>query len=256
MPVQQKITAIIPTLNEESNIEGAIDSLTFAKEIIVIDSYSTDNTLSICKEKGVKIIQRQFDDFSNQKNYAIDQASFDWIFILDADERIPPELSEEVIKIINNPEGFDAFNIYRTFYYKESKISFGGWQSDKVIRLFRKDKCRYDGKLVHERIKCNGRIGFLKNRIDHYSFKNREQYEKKLEMYAGLQATELLQNKKTVTLMHRLVKPPFRFIVLYFIRFGFLDGKKGFVLAKAHSKGVLQRYLKYRELKESLLISE
>lgn len=248
MSIQQKITAIIPTRNEESNIEGAIDSLTFAQEIIVVDSYSTDRTLSICKNKGVRIIQRRFDDFSRQKNYAIDQASFNWIFILDADERIPLELGEEILETINNPKGFDAFNIYRTFYFKEKKIFFGGWQSDKVIRLFKKEKCRYDGKLVHEKITCDGRVGFLKNRMDHFSFRNREQYEKKLEFYATLQARELFENQKTVTVMHRWVKPAFRFVVLFFVRFGFLDGRKGFVLARAHSKGVLRRYQKYKEL--------
>ncbi|MCA0932222.1 glycosyltransferase family 2 protein [Lutimonas saemankumensis] len=249
MSIQQKITAIIPTLNEESNIQGAIRSLSFAHEILVVDSFSSDRTLSICKRENVKVIQRRFDDFSSQKNFAIEQASFDWIFILDADERITPELASEVVEIVRDPKGIDAFNIYRTFFFKEKKVSFGGWQSDKVIRLFRKDKCRYDGKLVHEEIKCEGKIGFLKNRMDHFSYTDQEQYEKKLEFYALLQAKELHQNKSRVTFMHRLVKPAFRFVVLYFVRFGFLDGKKGLVLARVHAKGVLQRYLKYKELK-------
>ena len=94
----EKITAIIPTLNEELNIEEAIASLAFADEIIVIDSYSTDKTLSICEKLNVRLIQRVFDDFSSQKNYAIDQAAHNWVFILDADERIPPDLSKEIIE--------------------------------------------------------------------------------------------------------------------------------------------------------------
>ncbi len=247
--MQQKITAIIPTLNEESNIEGAIGSLTFADEIIVIDSYSTDKTLLICEKHDVKIIQRVFDDFSSQKNYAIDQASFNWIFVLDADERIPPELSREILETVKATQDCVGFNIYRTFYFEGHQIKYGGWQTDKVVRLFRKDHCRYDGKLVHERIKSQGQTGILKNRMEHYSYQSEDQYKGKLEFYASLQAKELLQQQKKVTLLHRIIKPVFRFLVLYFVRFGFLDGKKGFTLARIHAKGVLQRYLKLEELK-------
>jgi len=247
--MQQKITAIIPTLNEESNIEGAIGSLAFADEIIVIDSFSIDKTISICKKHDVRVIQREFDDFSSQKNYAIDRASHNWVFILDADERISAELAQEIIDTVKNPSDFAAFNLYRTFYFKGKKIVYGGWQTDKVIRLFRKDKCRYDGKLVHERIRCDGKTGVMKHRMDHYSYRSHEQYEGKLEFYATLQAKELIQQHKKVTLLHRMIKPSFRFLVLYFVRFGFLDGNKGFTLARVHAKGVLQRYLNYEKLK-------
>ncbi len=249
MLMREKVTAIIPALNEEKNIEGAIGSLAFADEIIVIDSFSTDKTISICKKHDVTVIQREFDDFSSQKNYAIDQASFDWIFVLDADERIPYELSQEIAEILKDPNDFVAFNIFRTFYFKGHKVKYGGWQTDKVIRLFRKDKCKYDGKLVHERINYDGKTSLMKNRMEHYSYRSQEQYEGKLEFYASLQAKELLQQQKKVTLLHRIIKPVFRFLVLYFVRFGFLDGKKGFTLARIHAKGVLQRYLKLEELK-------
>ena len=237
------ITGIIPTLNEENNIKEAIASLSFADEIIVIDSFSKDDSVSICKEEKVRLIQREFDDFSSQKNYAIEQSSNNWVFILDADERISAALAEDIKKAVNNPENFVAYGVYRNFYYKSQRIKYGGWQTDKVIRLFRRDKCRYDGKLVHERMKCDGEIGILDHRMDHYSFQNEKQYEQKLMFYASLQAKEIKQSGKQTYMMHQLVKPAFRFIVLYIIRCGFLDGKKGFVLAKLHAKAVLQRYL-------------
>lgn len=241
------ITAIIPTLNEEDFIEEAIRSVSFATEIIVIDSFSQDQTVSICRKAKVKLIQREFDDFSSQKNFAIEQAAHNWIFILDADERISAPLALEVKKVADDPQGFVAFGIYRTFYFKNTKVRFGGWQTDKVIRLFRKDKCRYDGKLVHEGVLCSGKVGLLKNRMDHYSFRSQTQYEQKLQFYAALQAKEIKKSEKKVYLIHQLVKPTFRFIVLYLVRFGFLDGKKGYILAKLHAKAVLNRYLLVRQ---------
>ena len=237
------ITAIIPTLNEEDFIEEAIKSVSFATEIIVIDSFSQDQTVSICEKEKVTLIQREFDDFSSQKNFAIDQAAHNWVFILDADERISASLAEEIVKAVNNPQDFVAFGIYRTFYFKNKKVKYGGWQTDKVTRLFRKDACRYDGKLVHERVLCSGKTRFLKNRMDHYSFRNQEQYEQKLNFYASLQAMEIRQSGKKVYLFHQLIKPTFRFIVLYLVRLGFLDGKKGYVLARLHAQAVLRRYL-------------
>jgi len=237
------ITGIIPTLNEESNIKEAIASLSFADEIIVIDSFSKDQTVSICKEENVTLIQRKFDDFSSQKNFAIKQASHNWVFILDADERISKALAADIKNAIKNPDNFVAYGVYRTFYCNNQKIKYGGWQTDKVIRLFRKDKCSYDGKLVHERMKCKGEIGILEHRMDHYSFQNERQYREKLMFYASLQAKEIKQSGKNTYLIHQLVKPAFRFVVLYIIRCGFLDGKNGFVLAKLHASAVLQRYL-------------
>jgi len=242
------ITAIIPTLNEEDFIEEAIRSVSFATEIIVIDSFSQDLTVSICEREKVTLIQREFDDFSSQKNFAIDQATHNWVFILDADERISESLAEEIVNAVKNPQDLVAFGVYRTFYFKNKKVRFGGWQTDKVIRLFKKDTCSYDGKLVHEKVLCSGNTGFLKNRMDHYSFRNQEQYEQKLNFYASLQAKEIRQSEKKVYLIHQLVKPTFRFIVLYLVRFGFLDGKKGYVLAKLHAQAVLRRYLLVKQI--------
>jgi len=250
MLMQEKITAIIPTLNEEKNIEGAINSLRFADEIIIIDSFSSDQTLAICEKYNVKLIQRRFDDFSSQKNYAIEQALHDWIFILDADERIPQTLIDEIKELMIAPQPYVAFNIYRTFFYEGQRVKYGGWQTDKVIRLFRKDKCRYDGKMVHEKVDCDGTIGSLVNKMDHYSYENHHQYKSKLEFYAELQAQELLKSKKKIHSFHSLFKPGFRFVVLYMIRFGFLDGAKGFTLARLHANAVNQRYAQYKLLKE------
>jgi glycosyltransferase involved in cell wall biosynthesis len=131
-----KITAIIPTLNEEIHIADAIKSVKFADEIIVIDSFSTDKTIEIAEKLQVKIIKRKFDDFSSQKNFAIDQASYDWIYILDADERVTPEVEKEILEAVKSPKDFVGFFVRRTFYFCGKRLNHGGCQRDKVVRYF------------------------------------------------------------------------------------------------------------------------
>lgn len=242
--MKQRITAIIPTLNEESFIEDAILSVAFADEIIVIDSFSTDNTVEIAERNNARVIQRKFDNFSSQKNYAISKAKNDWIYILDADERIPVELKQEILNAMENPNDTVGFYIYRKFYFLEENINYGGWQADRVIRLFRRDRCKYNGNLVHEIIDFNGTVATFNSKIDHYSYRGFDHYANKLNLYASLQAQELYEIKKKVNIFLLTLKPPFRFFVHYIIRRGFLDGYPGFILAAQHSYGVFTRYVK------------
>jgi len=239
-----KITAIIPTFNEEIHIEEAIQSVSFADEIIVIDSFSTDDTVKLAEKHDVKIVQRVFDDFSSQKNYAISKASNEWIFILDSDERIIKSLKDEIIETLSKPTNYVAFSIKRNFYFLGKQIKYSGWQRDKVVRLFSKSHCKYNGDLVHELVDANGSIGELKNKIDHFSYRNFEHYLAKLNRNSWLKAKKLHQDKKSVNPYNLLVKPPVRFLTHYIIRLGFLDGFEGFILASIQSYGVFMRYVK------------
>ena len=141
-----KISAIIPTFNEEDHIIDAIESLAWADEIIVVDSFSTDNTVALAQSKGVKILQRNYEYSASQKNWAIPQASYDWVFILDADERVKDNLKKEISKIKNSQPKNDAYWVPRQNHFMGRKISFSGWQGDKVIRLFNRKKCHYEDK--------------------------------------------------------------------------------------------------------------
>jgi len=239
-----KITAIIPTLNEEFNIGAAIKSVGFADEIMVIDSFSDDNTVALAKKLGVRVIQREFDDFSSQKNHAIHLAKHNWIYILDADERVNEALKDEILAAVQNSKEYVGYYIFRAFYFFDKKINYGGWQRDKVIRLFKKDKCKYDGKLVHELIDYNGEIGVMNNKIEHYSYQNYDYYSSKLDQYTSLQAEELFAKHRKVNVYHVTIKPIYRFFSHYILRFGFLDGFPGFVLANHHAYGVFTRYVK------------
>ena len=240
----KKITAIIPTLNEEIHIDAAIRSVGFADEIIVIDSFSSDKTLELAQKHNVKIIKRKFDDFSTQKNFAIDQALHDWIYILDADERVTPEVEKEVLEAVKNPGKYVGFYVRRSFYLSGKIVKYGGFQRDKVVRLFLKEFCRYNGNHVHETIVAKGELGFFKHKIDHYSYRNYDHYISKLNHYGALRAKQMQAQGKTVNLYHILIKPPVRFFVHYVVRLGFLDGFSGFLIAKTHAYGVLTRYIK------------
>lgn len=243
-----KITAIIPTYNEESNIQRALDSVYFADEIIVIDSFSSDKTVEIVKQSKAILLQRKFDDFSKQKNYAINKATNDWVFLLDADEILTKKLELEVLKTINSDTKYVAFYIYRNFFFKKKKLKYSGWQRDKVIRLFKKSESTYKGK-VHEEIETTSEVGFLSERINHYSYKNYKSYRNKLKVYAKLQAEELLESGKFVTPYHLLIKPLVRFFIQFVIKLGFLDGYRGVVISKVHAYGVWRRYIELLKLK-------
>ena len=238
-----KITAIIPTLNEENHIADAIKLVNFADEIIVIDSFSSDRTVEIAEKMNVKIIKRTFDDFSSQKNFAITQAKYDWIYILDADERVTPELELEILEAVKKPKDFVGFYVRRRFYFAEEKINYCGWQRDKVVRLFLKEHCTYSG-VVHETIKTKGELGFLINKIDHFGYRNYDHFIFKINHYSTLKARELFEKGKKVNAFHLLIKPTARFFIHYVIRLGFLDGLAGLILAKILAYSVFTRYIK------------
>jgi glycosyltransferase involved in cell wall biosynthesis len=246
-----KISAIIPTLNEEIHLADAIKSVSFADEIIVIDSCSTDKTLEIAERMKVKIIKRKFDDFSSQKNFAIEQATHDWIYILDADERVTPKVKVEILDAVKNPKDFVGFYVRRTFYFCGKKINYGGCQRDKVVRLFLKKHCKYIG-VVHETIVANGTLGFLKNKIEHYSYKSYDHYISKMNHYGALRGKQYFEEGKKVNLFHVLIKPPVRFVIHYFIRLGFLDGFVGYIFAKTQAYSVYVRYIKLWLLKNDI----
>lgn len=238
-----KITALAITYNEEENVERYFESLSFADEIIFVDSQSTDKTIEIAERLGVKVIQRKFDDFSNQRNFAIEQASNDWILFFDLDEIISKDLEIEIKSILKKPNDKVAFYIRRKFYFMGKLIKYGGWQNDKAIRLFNKHHCRYNGNLVHELVQSTGKTGILKNKLDHYSYKNFDNYNDKLNLYSKLQAENLFLLQQKPNLYHFFIRPTYRFLWQYIFRLGILDGKTGFILAYIHSFSVFKRYL-------------
>jgi len=237
------ISALAITYNEEANIEKFILSLSFADEIIIVDSNSTDNTVSLATELGAKVLVRDFDNFSNQKNFALQQANNEWVVFFDLDETISKELAEEIKSTIKNPKNTDAYIVKRNFYFMGKHIKYSGFQNDTVVRVFKKSKAKYSSNLVHETLEIDGGIGKLKHKSNHYSYKGFDHYNNKLTQYSKLQAQSLYNKNVRPNLYHFLVRPCYRFWHQYLIRLGFLDGKEGFILAYTSAFAVFKRYL-------------
>ncbi|MDR3273353.1 MAG: glycosyltransferase [Flavobacteriaceae bacterium] len=250
--IRPKITALGITFNEEKNIGKFIQDVSFADEIIIVDSFSTDKTKEIAsKYQNIKFLERKFDNFTNQKNFAIEQASYEWIIFFDPDERISNELRNEILLTVNSENPLDAYWVYRRFFLKNQHVKYSGWQNDKTVRLFKKSKCFYDSsKFVHERLISESKIGFLKNKLNHYSFNSVESYQKKLELYAKLKAEELFKKGKKPNFFHFYVKPAYRFFNQFILKLGILDGKSGFIISKMYADYVSSRYKYLKELWE------
>lgn len=241
-----KITAIIPTFNEEHNIQGAIESCLFADEIIVVDSFSTDGTVEIVKRYSqVKLLEHEYVHSAAQKNWTIPQAENDWIFLLDADERTNPALIEEMKKTIEAGLQDVAYWIGRDNYFMDKKLNHI-WAGDAVIRLFRKSKCKYENKNVHAEILAEGSIGRLKGRLIHdtYQGKGLEAHLVKGLRYTTWAAMDRVDKIPKITLYHLLVKPFFAFLKRYILEKGCLDGKQGFIISCMGSWNVFIRNVK------------
>lgn len=229
----QKITAIIPTFNEEANIKGAIESCLFADEIIVVDSFSTDKTVKIARSyPEVKVLEHEYKYSAAQKNWTIPQASHEWIFLLDADERTSPELIKEIQDILKHGTQHSAFWIGRKNYFMDQELNFV-WKGDAVIRLFKRDECEYEDKHVHAEILSKGSISRLKNKLKHdtYFGKGLDSHLRKAERYTTWAARDRVNKIKKIGFYHLLVKPLFGFIKRYIISGGIFDGRAGFIIS-------------------------
>jgi len=238
----EKLTAIIPTFNEAHNIVAAIKSLDFADEIMIVDSFSTDNTLELAKPLSTTILQREYQNSASQKNWAIPQAKHEWILLLDADERITLELKEEVIAMLKSNPDINGFWIPRINYFMGKRIRFSGWQGDKVIRLFKRDECRYEQKHVHAEIITKGEVSKLKNAISHNTYVSLEAMQNKLDRYAQWQAKDYDGRTGQITPYHTVIKPFVRFIKHYIFQLGILDGKVGYIISSLQANAVKMRY--------------
>lgn len=242
-----KLTAIIPTRNEEHNIIDAIKSVDFANEIMVVDSFSTDKTIKLATPLADTILQREYENSASQKNWAIPQAKYSWILLIDADERVTPKLREEIIGILNKKTDCSGFWIKRKNYFMGKRIKFSGWQGDKVIRLFKRDENKYETKYVHAEIISAGKICILKNKLLHNTFISKETYQEKLNRYAKWQAKDYDKKTRKITVLHFILKPIIRFCKHYFIQLGILDGYAGFIISLYQAKAVSMRYKYLKE---------
>ena len=247
---RNKLSVLILTKNEKDNVDALMENTSFADEIIFVDAYSTDGTVEKIKAHKTAILkQNKFKNFSLQRNFALAECTYDWVLFLDADERITEILRMEIIKVLDNPDDTTVYGFFRKFYFKNKHLKYGGYQSDKVYRLFNRNYALYDqSKFVHETLdtKCSKKL--LKGKLDHFSYTSSESYREKLILYAKLRAKELFLKKTDPNWYHFYIKPFVRFINHFILRLGLLDGRKGFIMAKLNAFGVKQRYIELEKM--------
>jgi len=246
-----KISVVIITLNEEDRLEETLKSCRgIADEIVVIDSFSIDRTIEIARKYTPNIYKNVFVDYSTQKNLAIDKAKNEWILNLDADEQISDTLKAEIVKLKQDREVFeDGFFMNRKTYYLGKWIKHSGWYPDRKLRLFKKEKSRWQGR-VHERLVLDGQTGRLKGDIIHYTYRNMDDHLKRINRYSRMQAQDIVKKGKKLLFMRAMVLPPITFLRFYIWKLGILDGFAGLIIALVSSWGTALKYLKAIEIKK------
>jgi glycosyltransferase involved in cell wall biosynthesis len=228
-----KITATVITFNEEHNIADALESLLWADEIIVVDSDSSDRTIEIARRFTDRVFVRPWPGYSAQKNFAAHQASNDWIFSLDADERISPELKDEIelLKARSEP-GAAAFEMPRLTFYLGRWIKHSGWQPDYKVRFYDRNRARWEGDYVHETLEVGGKIARLNGNLIHYTVRDASEHHLRMDRYTTLAAEQAYAGGKRASVASLFVSPGIVFIRSYFLRLGFLDGIPGLSIAR------------------------
>ena len=241
----EKITVAIITKNEEGVIRQCLETVKWADEIIVVDAYSSDKTVRLCREYTDKIFQNEFIDFSAQKNFALSKAANDWILFIDADEKITPQLKEEISLLVSNE--CDGYRIPRRNIIFGRHLRYGGHQDDLQLRLFRKNRSRFE-KPIHEKVIVDGRIGVLRNYLEHYSTRNLSEYGEKLNLYTDLEAKFMMMQGRTIKKYQFVTNPIAQFLIRYLYKGGYKDGLEGFLFYSLSSFYTFIKYAKFWEL--------
>jgi len=242
------VSVVIVTKNEEQNIEDALKSVEDAQEIIVVDSFSSDRTVDICKRYTEKVYQHEWQGFARQKQKAVDYAQGQWVMILDADERVTPALKQEIGDIISHGQ-CSGYYVPRENYFIGKWIRHSGWWPDNTLRLFRKEKGRLEPREVHERVVVEGATGYLKNPLRHYTYRSVSDFVERMERYSTLAAREAEKKSGGAGVCSLMVRPLATFVKMYVLRMGFLDGTRGVMLAVLYSYYTFLKYAKVWEMK-------
>ncbi|MCB1189214.1 MAG: glycosyltransferase family 2 protein [Leptospiraceae bacterium] len=242
------VSVCITTFNEELKLPLCLKNLDFVDEIIIVDSGSTDKTVFIAEQYTSKIYQRDFDNYINQKNYCLSKAKNNWVLALDADEVVSLELKQELLLILQSQLVYDGYFIPRLSFYLNRWIKHGGWYPNYQIRFFNKEKGHFSGLLVHETVQITGEITYLKNPLLHYSYNNISEHVKTINRYSDLTAMEKHKLGKKSSILFAILEGMWKFFSMFFLRFGFLDGKAGLVIAIMGSYYNFLKYIKLYEL--------
>ncbi|MBI4710070.1 MAG: glycosyltransferase family 2 protein [Nitrospirae bacterium] len=262
------LSIAIITFNEEENIKDCLESVKWADEIVVVDSGSTDRTQEICRQYTDKVFTLEWTGFADTKQKAVNLTTHPWVFVLDADERVTPALKEEIISIVqtlpypspltlpgtsldDTRESVDGYYVPRKNYFAKKWIKHGGWRPDYTMRLFKKEKGSFEPREVHEAVKISGGTGYLKNPLEHYTYKDVADYLKRMERYSTLAAKELFKKGRRANILDIIFRPPATFFRMFFLQLGILDGIYGIILACLYSRYTFNKYFKLMKMQST-----
>jgi glycosyltransferase involved in cell wall biosynthesis len=272
--VKLPVSVLVPTLDEELNLPDCLESVGWADEVFVVDSFSHDRTLEIARTHGARVVEHPFESYSRQKNWALDTLPFrnDWVLILDADERVTPELRCEIERTLHS-NAYDGYYLNRRFIFLGTWVRHAGWYPSWNLRLFRHRLGRYDDREVHEHIVLNGRAGYLQHDLLHLDRRGLEAYVARHNRYSTLEAAARWKAERNAADRARLpvsllaspvqrkrfvreriwpavpFKPVALFVYMYVVRRGFLDGRAGLALCVFHAFQEFMVGLKLAELR-------
>lgn len=241
------LSLVIITLNEERNIERCIRSVPFASEVLIVDSGSQDQTKSIAERLSAKVLHRPWTGYGPQKKYATEQAQFDWILSLDADETLSPELAEELLQSFSNLDPQSGYEMPRKSYHLGRWIEHGGWYPDYQLRLYNRKFSNWPDSQIHERVQ-SAQVKKLNSPIFHFVFRDLAHQVETNNRYSSLLAEKDVQQGKKFSLTKLIFKPWTKFIECYFLKLGFLDGLPGFVIAISAGYSMFLRWAKIWEI--------
>ena len=247
------LSVVMIVRDEEDSLGEALASVDFADEIIVVDSGSTDRTVEIARERGAKVVATSdWPGFGPQKNRALAQATRDWVLSIDADERVTPELRDEIRAIVSgsNSAAHEAYDVRRLSSYCGKYMRHSGWWPDRVTRLFRRGKARFSEDLVHERVVVDGTTGLLAGKLLHHAFDDLEEVLRKIDTYSTANAQMMHARGHRGSLVAAIGHGCWAFLRTYVFQAGFLDGRHGFMLAVSNAEGTYYRYIKLMLLGE------
>ena len=244
------VSVIIHTLDEIENIEACLRSVEWADEIYMVDALSTDGTVELVRQKfpRVRLEQREYLGAAAVKNYAIDRAAHDWIFVIDADERVTPKLRDEILRTLAGPLDRWAYSVGRLNFMMGKPVRFSGLQRDRVTRLFHRGHARYPNKRVHADLLVDGKTGRLAQKMDHYYIRTFDHMIAKMTRYADWGAAQMFIDGKTTGLWGIVAHPLAKFVRDFMFNLGFLDGTRGLISVGMHVYYTFWKYAKLWEL--------
>jgi len=241
-----KITATIIAWNEERNIARAIESLRCCDEVVVVDAGSTDRTVELATNLGVRVIESPWPGYAKQKNLAAEKAAHNWILSIDADEALSEALEGEIWTLKKSGARFDAYTMPRMAQYLGRWILHSGWYPDRKVRLYDRRKARWEGDFVHESVHVHGTVGHFDSNLLHFTCTSLSEHLKTMDRYTTLAAEELVSRKMTVRWRHLICDPAWTFLRTYILQQGYLDGLEGLTIAYMASLYTFLKYAKAR----------